>query len=51
MEWVELPRKGRNTSALLKEFEKRFARLSTLDRIVIDMSKVLLFIKSVDPHD
>ena len=44
MEWVESPGKGRNTSTLLQ-----FARLWALDRIVLDTSKVLLFIKSVDP--
>ena len=47
MEWVESPGKGQNTLALLQEFEKRFACLYTLDRTVIDMSKVLLFIKLV----
>ena len=51
MEWVELPGKGRNTMVLLQEFEKRFARLSTLDRMVLDTSKVLLFIKTVDARD
>ena len=50
MEWVELPGKGRNTSMLLQELEKRFARLLVLDRTVVDTSKVL-FIKSVDPLD
>ena len=47
MEWVDLRGKGRSTSVLLQEFEKRFACLYTLDRTVIDMSKVLLFIKLV----
>ena len=45
------PEKGRNTSALLQEFESRFARLSTLDRTVLDTSKVLLFAKSFDLLD
>ena len=44
MEWVELPRNGRNTTLFLEEFEKRFARLSTLDRTVLDTSKVLLLL-------
>ena len=48
MEWVKSPRKGRNTSTLLQEFRKRFARLLALDRTVLDTSRVLLFIKSVD---
>jgi hypothetical protein len=51
MEWVESPGKGRNASALLWDFEERFARLSMLDRMVLDMSRVLLFVKSVDAKD
>jgi hypothetical protein len=51
MEWVETPGKGRSASALLREFEERFARLSALDRAVVDMSRVLLFVKSVDVRD
>ena len=47
MVWVESPGKGRNTSALLQEFEKRFTRLSTLDRTVLDTSQVLMFVRSV----
>jgi hypothetical protein len=49
--WVESPGKGRNASALLRDFEERFARLSTLDRTVLDTSRVLLFVKSVDARD
>ena len=51
MEWVETPGKGRNASALLWEFEERFARLSALDRAVLDTSRVLLFVKAVDARD
>ena len=51
MEWVEPPEKGRNVSVLLWEFEERFARLSTLDRTVLDTSHVLLFVKSMDVRD
>ena len=51
MEWVESPGKGRNASALLREFEENFARLSALDRMVLDTSRVLLFVKSVDERD
>ena len=51
MEWVELLGKGRNTSVLLQEFKKRFVSLSTLDRRMLDTSKVLLFIKCVDLLD
>ena len=51
MAWVESPGKGRNTTALLQDFEKRFARLSTLDRTVLETSRVLLFVKSVDVLD
>ena len=39
MEWVETPGKARNTSALLQEFEKRFAWLSALDRTVLDTNR------------
>ena len=51
MEWVESPRKRRNTKDLLQEFGTRFTRLSVLDQIVLDTSKVLLLIKSVDEED
>jgi hypothetical protein len=51
MEWVETPGKGRNASALLREFEERFARLLALDRTVLDRSCVLLFVKLVDARD
>ena len=51
MEWVEILGKGRNTSVLLQEFKKRFVSLSTLDRRMLDTSKVLLFIKCVDLLD
>ena len=51
MEWVETPRKGRNASALLREFEKCFARLSAIDRVVLDMSRVLLMVKVMDAQD
>ena len=36
---------------LLQEFERRFARLSTLDRTMLDTSRVLLFVKSVNALD
>ena len=48
MDWVESSEKERNTSALLQEVERRFARLSALDRTVLDTSRVLLFVKSVN---
>ena len=48
MNWVESPGKDRNTSELLQEFERRFSRLSALDRTVLDTSRMLFFIKSVD---
>jgi hypothetical protein len=51
IEWVETPGQGRSASALLREFEDRFARLSALDRTVLDTSRVLLFVKSVDARD
>ena len=51
MEWVETPEKGRNASMLLREFEERFARLSALDRTILDTSRVLLFVKWVDARD
>ena len=51
MAWVESPGKGRNTLALLQEFETRFARLSALDWTVLDTSRVLLFVKAVDALD
>ena len=37
--------------ALLKELERRFARLSALDQTVLDTSRVLLFVKSVNALD
>ena len=51
MKWVETSEKGRNALVLLREFEERFARLSALDRTVLDTSRVLLFVKSVDARD
>ena len=51
MDWVETPGKGRNASALLREFEERFTRLLMLDRTVLDTSHVLLFVKAVDARD
>ena len=51
MDWVDRSGKERNTSALLQEFERRFPRLSTLDRTVLDTSWVLLLIKSVNALD
>ena len=51
MEWIGSPEKGRNTSVLLQEFEKRFTWLLALDQTVLDTSKVLLFINSVDALD
>ena len=51
MEWVETPEKGRNASVLLREFEERFTHHSALDRTVLDTSRVLLFVKSVDVRD
>ena len=45
MDWVELPGKGRNTTTLLQEFEKHFAQLSSLDRTVLEIIKVLLFLR------
>ena len=51
MEWVKKPEKRRNASVLLREFEERFAHLSALDQTVLDTSRVLLFVKSVDVRD
>ena len=51
MEWVELSEKGRNRTTLLQKFDKRFARLSVLDRNVLDTSKVLLIIKAIEVRD
>ena len=48
---METPVKGRNVSALLREFEERFTRLSALDRTIVDTSRVLLFVKVVDVRD
>ena len=51
MEWVQTPKKGRNASALLRDFEERFARLSALEKTILDTNRVLLFIKAVDVRD
>ena len=40
MDWVENLGKGRNASTHLQEFESRFVRLSTLDRSMLDTSRV-----------
>ena len=47
MNWVNNPDKGQNASALLQEFESRFARLSRLDRTMLETSKVLFFVTSL----
>ena len=51
MNWVNRPGKERDTSTLLQEFERRFARLSTLDPTMLDTSWVLLFVRSVNALD
>ena len=51
MDWVDRTKKERNTSTLLQEIERRFARLSVLDRTVPDTSRVLLFMRSVNALD
>ena len=51
MEWLQTPEKGRNASVLLQEFEERFTRLSALDKVVLDTSPVLFFVKVVDVLD
>ena len=48
---MEIPEKGRNASVIFREFEERFARLSALDRTILETSRVLLFVKSVDVRD
>ena len=48
MDWVDRSGKERNASTLLQEFERRFSLLSVLDRTVLDMSQVLLFVRSVN---
>ena len=48
---METPGKGRNASTLLWEFEECFAQLSALDKTVLDMSRVLLFVNTVDVRD
>ena len=48
MDWVNSPDKDQNASTLLQDFESRFARLSRLDRTVLEMSKVLFFLMSFD---
>ena len=48
MDWVNNPDKGQNASAVLQDFESMFARLSRLDRTVLETSKVLFFVTSFD---
>ena len=48
MDWVNSPDKDQNASTLLQEFESRFARLSRLDRTVLETSTVLFFVTSFD---
>ena len=51
MDWVDSTNKELNASAMLHEFEQRFDCLPALDQTILDSSKVLLFIKSVDVKD
>ena len=48
MDWVNSPVKGQHASALLQEFDSRFARLSKLDQTVLETSKVLVVVTSFD---
>ena len=52
MGWAKFSGKGRITTTILQEFEaQHFPRLPMLDRIVLNISKVLLFLKVVDVRD
>ena len=45
------PQKGEEHIGAPPRVQKLFARLSVLDRIMLDTSRVMLFIKSVDAQD
>jgi hypothetical protein len=45
---VESTRKNMSTSAICNESERRFARLSALDQVLLTSAKVLVFLKAVD---
>ena len=51
MHWFKSHRKGSGTTMVLQEFEERYACLLLLNRSILDMSKVLLFLKAMVARD
>ena len=49
LEWISRPNKGLGASELLKEFERQYGQLSTIEKTTLDVEKVELFIQAADP--
>ena len=46
LEWVARPKEGISPMELLREFEKRYAQLSTTEQVTLDAEKVELFLQA-----
>ena len=49
LEWITRPNKGLGASELLREFERQYGQLSTIERTTLDVEKIELFIQAADP--
>ena len=43
LEWIIHPNKGLGASELLREFERQYGQLSTIERTTLEVEKVKLF--------
>ncbi|MCO5580234.1 hypothetical protein L7F22_034100 [Adiantum nelumboides] len=46
LEWVARPKDGLSPMELLREFERRYAQLSTIEQVTLDAEKVELFLQA-----
>ena len=49
LEWITRPNKGLGASELLREFERQYCQLSTIERTTLEVEKIELFIQAADP--
>ena len=50
-DWVEAPKKELKVLEVLTDFERRFERLSTQDKMILMFDKVFMFLCAVDVRD
>ncbi|MCO5592512.1 hypothetical protein L7F22_046515 [Adiantum nelumboides] len=48
LEWVARPKDGLSPMELLRDFERRYAQLSTTEQVTLDAEKVELFLQATD---